>query len=80
MGRVHTKGNISVWVYANDHLPPHFHVNSPDTQAIVEIATFELYAGTLPRGRSASEIMAWAEANVDQIIADWNRVNPRFPV
>src|SRR5262249_52821890 len=44
MGRIYTKGNISVWVYANDHLPPHFHINSPGAQAIVEIATFELYA------------------------------------
>ena len=80
MGRIHTIGRISVWVYANDHLPPHFHINSPDTQAIIEIATFEVYAGELPRGASARDILAWARENVDQIIAEWNRVNPRFPI
>jgi hypothetical protein len=79
MGRIHTIGNIRLWVYANDHLPPHFHVLSPDAEAIVEIATFEVLAGALPRGANADEAMEWARQNRDQIIAEWNRVNPRFP-
>ena len=80
MGRVHTVGRVVIWVYGREHLPPHFHITSPDTEALVEIATFDLYAGELPRGATDRRAMEWARANVDQIIAEWNRMNPRWPI
>lgn len=46
MGRVHTiNEKTAIWVYANDHLPPHFHIINPDFEALVEIDGFALYAG-----------------------------------
>jgi Domain of unknown function (DUF4160) len=76
MGRVHTIGKVVIWVYANDHLPPHFHIISPDAEALIEIETFDLYAGEVPRGASARRLMAWARENVDQLRAAWNALNP----
>jgi hypothetical protein len=67
---------VVIWVYANDHLPPHFHIISPDGEALVEIETFDLYAGAIPRGASARKLMAWARENVDQLRAAWNALNP----
>jgi hypothetical protein len=29
--------NITIRVYANDHLPPHFHIVAPDFEALVEM-------------------------------------------
>jgi len=76
MGRVHTIGKVVIWVYANDHPPPHFHILSPDAEALIEIETFDLYAGEIPRGASARKLMEWARANVDQLRAAWNALNP----
>ncbi|WP_244535573.1 DUF4160 domain-containing protein [Methylorubrum salsuginis] len=78
-GRLHQFGKVVITVYGNDHLPPHFHVLSPDAEALVEIATLAVLAGSLP-SRIAREALAWAAANIDRIRAEWNRINPRFPI
>ena len=79
MARVHTIGKTIITVYANDHLPPHFHIVHPDFEALIVIEDFSVYAGDRkgPAGRAAIE---WARANVAEIKAEWNRVNPRYPV
>lgn len=79
MGKVHQFGKVIITVYANDHLPPHFHVITPDAQALVEIATLSILAGSLP-SKVEKGALAWAAANLDVIRAEWNRINPRFPI
>lgn len=80
MGRVHTiNEKTAVWVYANDHLPPHFHIINPDFEALVEIDGFALYAGEI-RGAAGKAALEWAIENIELIKAEWNRVNSRFPV
>jgi hypothetical protein len=79
MGRLHTIGKIIIMVYANDHLPPHFHAVHPDFEALIEIETLAYYAGSLP-GPARKAVMGWATANLSLIKAEWNRINPRFPV
>ncbi len=64
---------------ANDHLPPHFHIVHPDFEALIEIETFAVYAGVL-KGSAAKAALEWATSNVPVITAEWNRVNPRFPL
>ena len=76
MGKLHTIGKVSVRVYANDHLPPHFHIVGVDDEALVEIATLAVLAGTVPDKAA----MVWAGKNVSTIAAEWNRINPRFPI
>jgi hypothetical protein len=44
-------GNILIRMYADDHLPPHFHVETPDHQATVRIADLGLHHGSMD-GRS----------------------------
>ena len=51
----------------------------PDDEALVEIATLRILAGSLPR-RVEREALAWARAHLDTIRAEWNRINPRFPI
>lgn len=79
MGRLHTIGKIIITVYANDHLPPHFHAVHPDFEALIEIETFAFYAGSLPRSARRA-VLKWARNNVSAIKAEWTRINPRFPV
>jgi hypothetical protein len=78
MGKLHQIGNIIITVYANDHLPPYFHAITPDFEALIEIETLSVRAGSL--GRSRRVVLDWAAENVAVIKAEWNRINPRFPV
>jgi hypothetical protein len=77
MGKLATIRNIHIRVYANDHLPPHFHVIAPDFEALVEISTMSILAGNIPT--AGKEAMEWAIANRALIVVEWNRINPRFP-
>ncbi|WP_315743068.1 DUF4160 domain-containing protein [Bradyrhizobium sp. SZCCHNR1075] len=78
MGKLYQIGNAILRVYANDHLPPHFHIVSPDDQAIVEIETLNVLRGTL--GSNGQAALRWASENIATIKAEWNRVNQRFPI
>jgi Domain of unknown function (DUF4160) len=79
MGRLHTIGKIIITVYANDHLPPHFHAVHPDFEAQIEIETLAILRGWLsPAARKS--VFEWAGANIAKIKAEWNGINPRFPV
>jgi hypothetical protein len=79
MAKLHVIGKTEIRVYANDHLPAHFHIVHPDFEALIEIETFVIYAGALkgPAGRAA---LQWATSNQQAIKVEWNRINPRFPV
>ena len=79
MGKLIVIGNIIIRIYSNDHLPPHFHIITPDADALVEISTLEIIPGKLP-GKAARTALAWAAENKALIAAEWNRTNPRFPV
>lgn len=79
MGKLHTIGNVIIRVYANDHLPPHFHAVGPDSQALILIETLAVDQGSLPvPARKA--VLAWAAEHRTEIVREWNRINPRFPV
>jgi hypothetical protein len=78
MGKLYQIGSAIVRVYANDHLPPHFHIVSPDDQALVEIETLKILKGTL--GTNGQAALRWASGNIATVKAEWNRVNQRFPM
>ncbi|MEH2471157.1 hypothetical protein V1281_007656 [Nitrobacteraceae bacterium AZCC 2161] len=78
MGKLHQIGNTIIRVYANEHLPPHFHIVSPDDQALVEIETLTVLVGIL--GNNGKAALKWASANIEAIKTEWNRINPRFPI
>ncbi|MBO9654764.1 MAG: DUF4160 domain-containing protein [Agrobacterium tumefaciens] len=79
MGKLIQIGNIIIRVYANDHLPPHFHIITPDADALVDIETLEILRGKLSR-RAEAEALARAKTNGSLIVEEWNRTNPRFPI
>jgi hypothetical protein len=79
VGKLHQIGKLIIRVYANDHLPPHFHAIAPDFEALIEIETLAIMRGSLSRQASKS-VMAWASANRHTIVTEWNRINSRFPI
>lgn len=76
MPELYRQGNWMIRVYAADHNPPHFHVVTPEAEALVRIDTLEVIMGSVPAKvlRAARE---WAEANEAKIAAEWKRLNGR---
>ncbi|AJY47036.1 DUF4160 domain-containing protein [Martelella endophytica] len=68
-------GNIAIQIYADDHNPPHFHVVTPDHEAAVLLDSLELMVGSMDR-KSLKAALEWARDNKEQLINEWNRLNP----
>jgi len=66
--------NCKISMYADDHMPAHFHIEGRGFRAIVEIETLAVRAGNV---RRAGEALAWAEANVEFLRSEWLRLNRR---
>jgi hypothetical protein len=61
-------------IYADDHLPPHFHIEGRGFRVVVEIETLTVRAGEV---RRAQEAMAWARGNREALRAEWVRLNQK---
>jgi hypothetical protein len=64
-------------IYANDHLPPHFHIEGLGFRIIVAIETMMVRAGNARHIAKAAEAMKWAGLNVAFLKAEWDRINQR---
>jgi hypothetical protein len=49
MPRVSEFFGIVIYMYYNDHMPPHFHAEYAEHEAIYEIDTLDVTRGGLPR-------------------------------
>jgi hypothetical protein len=59
-------------IYADDHPPPHFHIEGRGFRAIVEIETLRVRVGSV---RKAGEAMKWVRENQSVLRAEWRRLN-----
>ena len=61
-----------IFMYPNDHNPPHFHVVGLDGRdAQVRLGFLTLLNGAVDR-RALKEAVAWAEGNRDFLEETWN--------
>lgn len=67
-------GNILIRIYAEDHVPPHFHVVTPDHEAMVRIADLQVHAGSIDR-KSLRAAIEWAVQNIELLETEWRRLN-----
>ena len=62
-------------IYADDHMPPHFHIEGRGFRAIVEIETMIVRVG---EARRATDAMTWARENIQLLRAEWARFNGKI--
>jgi len=69
-------GRIKIQIFADDHNPPHFHVVTPDRQAMLSIAGLEILRGELSR-RDLETVLAWLsdEDRIKEIADAWTKLN-----
>lgn len=71
---IYRLGNIEIAIWPRDHVPPHFHLITPDLEAMVSIETLEILQGQA-RGKDYRRVREWAEQNRPLLWATWNRFN-----
>jgi len=59
-------------IYADDHVPPHFHIEGRGFRAIVELETMIVRVGEI---RRAADAMSWARENTEVLWSEWARLN-----
>jgi len=76
MATVHTNNSWKIKIYQDDHAPPHFHVQTPDGESLVEIEGLTV----LRKGAEAKALkaaLAWARDNTSELWRVWNEQNER---
>jgi hypothetical protein len=62
---------IVIKMFFDDHNPPHFHAEYGGEEAIIEIATLAIIAGSLP-ARALGLVTEWAILHRDELLSLWN--------
>ena len=63
-------GGFVIRMYANDHNPPHVHIESADFRALVAIGRIEILQGAIP-AKHRDEALRWIEENQAMLLRRW---------
>ena len=72
MPRISSFYGIDIEMYFDDHAPPHFHTRYGGQEALIVIATGDVYAGALP-GRALRLVREWRVAHRDELVRNFDR-------
>ncbi len=62
---------ILIFVYYNDHNPPHFHAEYNEFEMLVTISDLSIYKGSLPP-KAFALVMEWAIQYKEELQNAWN--------
>ncbi|MBC7865338.1 MAG: DUF4160 domain-containing protein [Bacteroidia bacterium] len=71
MPRISSFYGLIIYMYWNEHNPPHFHVNYGEFNAVILINDFSLKEGYLPPKAMAMTV-EWAVIHQGELIENWN--------
>jgi hypothetical protein len=75
---------IKIYMYWNEHFPPHFHAEYADFKALISIQDAVVIKGQLP-SRQLKLALAWCELHETELLENWEsaqkhneltRINP----
>lgn len=72
VGQAH---GLKIYIYANDHLPPHFHVKAADVDVCFTIENCTLMRGQIGR-RDQALIHWWYERSRELLVFTWQATRP----
>ncbi len=70
MPRLSTFYGVAVYMYYQDHMPPHFHAIYGEYEATFAIETGSVLEGTLPR-TARKLVSEWSDLHRDELRIDW---------
>ena len=69
--------NCKISIYANDHAPPHFHIEGRGFRLVIAIDIMAIIIGNARDAAKAADAMEWASLNTAFLRAEWARINQR---
>lgn len=63
---------IIIYMFPQEHNPPHFHVKYNEFKASIDIKTGTI-TGTLPR-RALNLVYSWLDEHRDELLENWERL------
>ena len=69
---------IIIYMFYNEHNPPHFHVKYQEYEAVINIHD-EVVHGTLPR-RALRLVYEWLDLHKDELFTNWKLMEQRKPL
>jgi hypothetical protein len=70
---------IVIQMYAEDHLPPHFHARQAGREVVIAIESLAIIRGRLsPRAHAL--VIEWAALHIDELRADWELAQAGLPL
>lgn len=64
---------IVIYMYFNDHNPPHFHAEYNEFKASISIKSLGLMEGKLP-SKVMSLVVEWAQDHQQELLENWNSI------
>ena len=61
---------ITIYMYYDDHNPPHFHAVYGGETALISIIDGSIFKGTFPIKQSRM-VQAWCEIHRDELMRNW---------
>lgn len=71
-------GNVKIMMFSDDHNPPHFHVSTPDHDALIRLSDLSVLQGRITR-KTLDMVQIWASEAKNRAILEreWSRLNER---
>ncbi|HBE78671.1 MAG TPA: DUF4160 domain-containing protein [Firmicutes bacterium] len=75
---------IKIYMFWNEHMPPHFHAEYGDNKILVDIQNGTVIKGVFPF-KQLKLVLAWCEIHRGELLANWEnalthqellRINP----
>jgi hypothetical protein len=64
---------IVIYMYFNDHAPPHFHAEYNEYKAAIAIETLGVLEGKLP-SKVLSLVIEWAAEHKEELAENWETI------
>lgn len=64
---------VVVYIYFDEHVPPHFHALFAEHEAVISIENLAVMEGSLPAAK-LKQTLAWAIANQDLLRHKWAEI------
>ena len=79
MPRISEFFGIEIYIYWDDHGPPHFHAVYAEHEALISIEDFSLLRGHLPP-RGMGLVVEWAQLHRDELRHVWGQASRMQPL
>jgi hypothetical protein len=65
---------IKIYMFWNEHMPPHFHAEYGENKILVDIQNGTVIKGVFPF-KQLKLVLAWCEIHKEELLANWENAS-----